>query len=365
MAVLDWEFAHLADPVEDLAWPLVRAWRFGADDRHLGGIGELEPYVRYAELTGVEARPRSCSPGRCSATSSGQRLPHPVAAPPQRPGALGRARRARPARRRDGVRAARPDRTCCMTAPPRRSSPRRCASSSRTRSCRSWTTTGSSSGRWSRSTARDRRTGALGDLAAARAGLELARRIRAGDVPADAVAVLKEQVAQKLRVSNLGVWRSTKRRTDEARAGPRKVPAAPPRSPADDRDGPVRGGRPDDRGLRQPAPRRRADARRAPPRLAAGAVSGRGEHPGDRRPAAGRGEHGRPRPRRGLRASSASWAASTTSSRASPDTRSSLPCSARRTCSSTRTGRSSRPPGRRSAPTPTPSAAGWTSSTRR
>ena len=31
---------------------------------------------------------------------------------------------------------------------------------------------------------------------------ELARRIRAGDVPANAVALLKEQVAQKLRVSN-------------------------------------------------------------------------------------------------------------------------------------------------------------------
>ena len=31
---------------------------------------------------------------------------------------------------------------------------------------------------------------------------ELARRIRAGDVPEDALAVLKEQVAQKLRVSN-------------------------------------------------------------------------------------------------------------------------------------------------------------------
>ena len=33
-------------------------------------------------------------------------------------------------------------------------------------------------------------------------GWELARRIRAGDVPADAVTLLKEQVAQKLRVSN-------------------------------------------------------------------------------------------------------------------------------------------------------------------
>jgi aminoglycoside phosphotransferase (APT) family kinase protein len=53
--VLDWEFAHLGDPVEDLAWPLVRAWRFGAVERRLGGIGSVEPYVhRYAELTGVE-----------------------------------------------------------------------------------------------------------------------------------------------------------------------------------------------------------------------------------------------------------------------------------------------------------------------
>jgi aminoglycoside phosphotransferase (APT) family kinase protein len=52
-SVLDWEFAHLGDPVEDIAWPLVRAWRFGADDRRLGGIGDVEPYLdRYVALTG-------------------------------------------------------------------------------------------------------------------------------------------------------------------------------------------------------------------------------------------------------------------------------------------------------------------------
>jgi aminoglycoside phosphotransferase (APT) family kinase protein len=57
-SLLDWEFAHLSDPREDLAWPIVRAWRFGADERRLGGVGQLEPYLaRYAELTGrkVEA----------------------------------------------------------------------------------------------------------------------------------------------------------------------------------------------------------------------------------------------------------------------------------------------------------------------
>ena len=51
--VLDWEFAHLGDPVEDVAWPLVRAWRFGAPERRLGGVGAVEPYLeRYNELTG-------------------------------------------------------------------------------------------------------------------------------------------------------------------------------------------------------------------------------------------------------------------------------------------------------------------------
>jgi aminoglycoside phosphotransferase (APT) family kinase protein len=53
VAVLDWEFAHLADPAEDVAWPLVRAWRFGADRLRLGGIGDVEPYLdRYNALTG-------------------------------------------------------------------------------------------------------------------------------------------------------------------------------------------------------------------------------------------------------------------------------------------------------------------------
>ena len=53
--LLDWEFAHLSDPREDLAWPIVRAWRFGADERRLGGVGELQAYLdRYAELTGLD-----------------------------------------------------------------------------------------------------------------------------------------------------------------------------------------------------------------------------------------------------------------------------------------------------------------------
>ena len=58
VGVLDWEFAHLDDPARDLAFSLVRAWRFGADELRLGGIGEVEPYLeRYNELTGFDVRP--------------------------------------------------------------------------------------------------------------------------------------------------------------------------------------------------------------------------------------------------------------------------------------------------------------------
>ena len=58
VGVLDWEFAHLDDPGRDLAFSLVRAWRFGADSRRLGGIGEVGPYLeRYNELTGFDIQP--------------------------------------------------------------------------------------------------------------------------------------------------------------------------------------------------------------------------------------------------------------------------------------------------------------------
>lgn len=58
VGVLDWEFAHLDDPARDLAFGLVRAWRFGVVDKRLGGIGDVEPYLgRYNELTGREVRP--------------------------------------------------------------------------------------------------------------------------------------------------------------------------------------------------------------------------------------------------------------------------------------------------------------------
>jgi aminoglycoside phosphotransferase (APT) family kinase protein len=44
-AVIDWEFAHVGDPHEDLAWLCVRDWRFGNAALHVGGVGELAPYL--------------------------------------------------------------------------------------------------------------------------------------------------------------------------------------------------------------------------------------------------------------------------------------------------------------------------------
>jgi aminoglycoside phosphotransferase (APT) family kinase protein len=58
VGVLDWEFAHLDDPVRDLAFALVRAWRFGVPEKRLGGIGDVDQYLdTYNELTGFGVRP--------------------------------------------------------------------------------------------------------------------------------------------------------------------------------------------------------------------------------------------------------------------------------------------------------------------
>ena len=58
VGVLDWEFAQLDDPVRDLAFSLVRAWRFGVPEKRLGGVGPVEPYLeRYNELTGFAVQP--------------------------------------------------------------------------------------------------------------------------------------------------------------------------------------------------------------------------------------------------------------------------------------------------------------------
>ncbi len=44
-AVLDWEIAHLGDPIEDLGWICVGPWRFGGIDKPVGGFGSREEMI--------------------------------------------------------------------------------------------------------------------------------------------------------------------------------------------------------------------------------------------------------------------------------------------------------------------------------
>ena len=53
-AVLDWELAHLGDPMEDLGWLCVRAWRFGGRPV-VAGLGTLDDLVAgYRDETGLD-----------------------------------------------------------------------------------------------------------------------------------------------------------------------------------------------------------------------------------------------------------------------------------------------------------------------
>ena len=51
-AVIDWELAHLGDPAEDIGWLCIRSWRFGNDDRPVGGVGDLDEFAAAYESAG-------------------------------------------------------------------------------------------------------------------------------------------------------------------------------------------------------------------------------------------------------------------------------------------------------------------------
>ena len=56
-AVLDWELAHVGDPMEDLGWLCVKAWRFGVN-RPVGGFGEREDlFAAYERASGRPVDP--------------------------------------------------------------------------------------------------------------------------------------------------------------------------------------------------------------------------------------------------------------------------------------------------------------------
>lgn len=52
-SILDWEAARVgADPMQDVAWPAVRMWRFGSDDTEIGGLCTRETFAAAYEAAG-------------------------------------------------------------------------------------------------------------------------------------------------------------------------------------------------------------------------------------------------------------------------------------------------------------------------
>ena len=41
-SIIDWELAHIGNPLQDLGWVCGNSWRFGKSDKVVGGFGELE-----------------------------------------------------------------------------------------------------------------------------------------------------------------------------------------------------------------------------------------------------------------------------------------------------------------------------------
>ena len=57
-AVLDWEIAHIGDPMRDLGWICTNSWRFGVTELPVGGFGTREDlFAGYESITGTPVDP--------------------------------------------------------------------------------------------------------------------------------------------------------------------------------------------------------------------------------------------------------------------------------------------------------------------
>jgi aminoglycoside phosphotransferase (APT) family kinase protein len=57
--ILDWEMAHLGDPLEDLAWSLNRVWHFNNDERCGGLLPRHEAIALWEKSSGLVAEPNA------------------------------------------------------------------------------------------------------------------------------------------------------------------------------------------------------------------------------------------------------------------------------------------------------------------
>ena len=53
--VLDWEIAHIGNPVRDIGWLCTKSWRFGVPEKEVGGFGSIDDLLSaYLEAGGSE-----------------------------------------------------------------------------------------------------------------------------------------------------------------------------------------------------------------------------------------------------------------------------------------------------------------------
>ncbi len=74
LAVLDWEMAHLGDPLEDIAWAMDPLWSNAADPRISGMVGADEALAIWRRASGVEPDPAALDWWRLFASVKGQAI---------------------------------------------------------------------------------------------------------------------------------------------------------------------------------------------------------------------------------------------------------------------------------------------------
>jgi aminoglycoside phosphotransferase (APT) family kinase protein len=70
--ILDWEMAHLGDPLEDLGWSLNRVWCWAHDDRRGGLIAREDAIKIWEKASGLKAAPDAIHWWELFATVKGQ-----------------------------------------------------------------------------------------------------------------------------------------------------------------------------------------------------------------------------------------------------------------------------------------------------
>jgi aminoglycoside phosphotransferase (APT) family kinase protein len=74
LAVLDWEMAHLGDPLEDLGWAMEPLWRHGDDSRVAGMLPKAEAIAVWEKASGLTVSPEALAWWELFASVKGQAI---------------------------------------------------------------------------------------------------------------------------------------------------------------------------------------------------------------------------------------------------------------------------------------------------